>query len=103
VGRENAAFWAGNPKSRICLTTTKKTARPATVAGGINCRWEFFASRSPSAPVSGAAIIYLFFIPARLALFSPSGPDTLVRIIQYGETSPAVDGQWSGYIRRQGV
>jgi hypothetical protein len=39
--------------------------------------------------------LYLF-IPARLALFSPA-------TAQHGETSPAVDGLRSGYVRRQGV
>jgi len=43
----------------------------------------------------GAAIIPYLFIP-RDRLFSPA-------TAQHGETSPAVDGQRSGYIRRQGV
>jgi len=44
---------------------------------------------------SGAAII-LFVHSRAIGSFSPA-------TAQHGETSPAADGQRSGYVRRQGV
>src|SRR5689334_15632713 len=39
---------------------------------GINCRWEFFKSRSsPSAPDLGAAIIFICIIPRDPLFFLP--------------------------------
>jgi|SRR6476661_7808310 len=90
-------FGTGNLKSRICDNHEEKPPVRRRSPAGINCRWEFFHSRSsPSAPKSGAAIIPYLFIPRAIGSFSPA-------TAQHGETSPAADGQRPGYVRRQGV